>query len=59
MLKLSDIKEPSILGFIFYKGGGTKLFHSYLDGHPEIYNIPGFPLLYFYPYRKIPIFPLF
>ena len=31
-------------------GGGTKLLQSYLDNHPEIYNIPAYPMLYFYPH---------
>ena len=31
-------------------GSGTKLFHSLLDSHPEIYMIPGYPLMYFYPF---------
>ncbi len=51
-LKFSDIKEPDLFALVFYKGGGTKLFHSYLDSHPEIYNIPAFPLLYFYPHWR-------
>jgi len=38
------------MGLIAYSGGGTKLFQSYLDGHPEVYNIPMYPLLYFYPH---------
>ncbi len=31
-------------------GSGTKLFQSLLDGHPRVMMIPGYPLMYFYPF---------
>jgi hypothetical protein len=37
---------------IFVNGGGTKLLQSYFDTHPEMYNIPGYPMVYFYPHWK-------
>ena len=30
--------------------GGTKIFQSYLDNHPGILMIPGYPLMYLYPH---------
>ena len=29
---------------------GSKAFQSYLDGHPEIYMVPAYPLTYLYPH---------
>lgn len=49
-LGFSDIKEPRVLCLIALNGGGSKLFQSYLDAHPEVYNIPAYPMLYFYPH---------
>ena len=36
-------------------GSGTKLFQSLLDSHPNVLMIPGYALMYFYPFweRKI------
>ena len=31
-------------------GSGTKLYQGFLDGHPQIYMIPGYPLMYLYPH---------
>ena len=33
-------------------GSGSKVFQSYLDGHPQIYMIPAYPLLYLYPHWR-------
>ena len=33
-------------------GIGTKPLQSFLDGHPKIITIPGYPLVYFYPHWK-------
>ena len=49
-LRISDVKEPKLLCLVVFTGGGTKLFQSYLDGHPDVYNIPAYPLIYFYPH---------
>ncbi len=48
--KFSDFKEPRVVCLITANGGGTKLLQSYLDSHPQLYNIPAYPLLYFYPH---------
>lgn len=45
-----SIKTPQMACLITANGGGTKLLQSYFDGHPEIYNIPAYPMLYFYPH---------
>ena len=31
-------------------GSGSKVFQAFLDGHPEILMIPGYPLMYLYPH---------
>lgn len=49
-IRFKDIKKPETIFCMFVlNGGGTKLYHSYLDGHPEIYHIPCYPLIYLYP----------
>ena len=52
---LSNIPELPIIGLSEGNGSGTKLFQSLLDGHTKILMIPGYPLMYFYPfwYRNI------
>ena len=50
-IRFKDIKKPGTIFCMFVlNGGGTKLYHSYLDGHPEIYHIPCYPLIYLYPH---------
>ena len=49
-LRFKDIPQPKMLCLILANGGGTKLFQSYLDNHSQLYNIPAYPLLYFYPH---------
>ena len=49
-LKFFNIPKPKIVALYSGNGSGTKLFQGYLDQHPEIYMIPGYPLLYFYPH---------
>ena len=35
-------------------GAGSKYFHTLIDGHQDIYGIPGYVIMYFYPHaRKI------
>tara|TARA_Y100001970_G_scaffold290297_2_gene423594 strand:+ start:7678 stop:9087 length:1410 start_codon:yes stop_codon:yes gene_type:complete len=29
-------------------GSGTKLYQGFIDGHPEVYMVPAYPLMYFY-----------
>ncbi len=31
-------------------GSGSKVYQAFLDGHPEILMIPGYPLMYLYPH---------
>jgi hypothetical protein len=31
-------------------GSGTKLCQGFLDGHPQIYMVPAYPLMYLYPH---------
>ena len=31
-------------------GSGTKLYQGFIDGHPEVYMIPAYPLMYLYPH---------
>lgn len=33
-------------------GSGTKLYQGFLDGHPQLYMIPAYPLMYFYPHWR-------
>ena len=47
---LSRFPEPRILALSEGNGSGTKLFQSLLDGHPGILMVPGYPLMYFYPF---------
>ena len=49
-LEFDEIPEPKMINFGTGNGSGSKLLQSYLDGHPEIYMIPGYQLLYFYPH---------
>ena len=47
--KFSDIKKPEkVVCLLTLSGAGTKLLHSYFDGHPALYSLPCYPLLYFY-----------
>ncbi|MCP4022093.1 MAG: sulfotransferase [Desulfobacteraceae bacterium] len=45
-----DIPEPRMVCFGTGNGSGSKLLQSFIDGHPQIYMIPGYQLLYFYPH---------
>lgn len=44
------ITESSVIGLFGGIGAGSKFFQSLLDYHPDIYMIPGYSLLYFYPH---------
>ncbi len=48
--KFDDIKEPLMVSLTADCGSGSKLYQSLLDGHPEIYMISGYSLMYFYPH---------
>jgi hypothetical protein len=49
-LSFASIKAPAMVCLITANGGGTKLLQSFLDSHPQIYNIPAYPMIYFYPH---------
>ena len=49
-IRFSEITEPRVVALVTANGGGTKLIQSFLDGHPQLYNIPAYPMLYFYPH---------
>ena len=46
----ADIPEPQVAVIYAGNGSGTKLFQSFLDGHPQIYMLPAYPLMYLYPH---------
>lgn len=48
--KFSDIQEPKMVALYTANGSGTKLYQGFLDGHPQIYMVPVYPLMYFYPH---------
>ncbi len=48
--KFEEIPEPRMVALCFGIGRGTKLYQGYLDGHPQMYMVPGYPLMYFYPH---------
>ena len=44
------IPEPRMVAIYEGNASGSKLYQSFLDGHPQIFMIPAYPLLYFYPH---------
>lgn len=44
--------DDEIIAFVVGNGAGSKYVHSLLDSHPEIYMMPGYSLMYFYPHFK-------
>ncbi len=44
--------DDELIAFVVGNGAGSKYIQSLLDGHPEIYMLPGYPLMYFYPHYK-------
>lgn len=48
--RFSDIPLPRMIALSEGIGSGTKVYQSFLDGHPDIFMIPGYPLMYFYPH---------
>ena len=55
--RLNKMKELPVLALTEGNGSGTKLFQSLMDGHPELLMIPGYPLMYFYPFWEHYIVP--
>jgi hypothetical protein len=50
MPRYRDIPEPRMVALYTANGSGTKLYQGFLDGHPQLYMIPAYPLMYFYPH---------
>jgi hypothetical protein len=48
--KFCEIPEPKMICFYVGNGAGSKPLQGYLDGHPELYMLPAYPLTYFYPH---------
>jgi len=48
--RFDDIREPRMIAFFAANGSGTKVCQGFLDGHPQIYMLPGYPLMYLYPH---------
>jgi hypothetical protein len=48
--RFDEIPEPRMVALYTANGSGTKLYQGFLDGHPQIYMIPAYPLMYFYPH---------
>src|SRR5688500_13560901 len=46
------IPAPKVVGLFVGNGVGSKLLQGYLDGAPDLYMIPAYPLIYFYPHWK-------
>ena len=44
------IENPQMIAISEGIGFVSKLFQSLLDSHPEVYMIPGYALMNFYPY---------
>lgn len=45
-----DIPEPRMACLMVGNGAASKPLQGYLDSHPELYMIPAYPLMYFYPH---------
>lgn len=50
--RLREIPEPRVVCLHAGHGSGSKAFQSFLDGHPQIYMIPAYPLVYLYPHWR-------
>jgi len=48
--RFQDITEPRMVCLYTGNGSGTKLFQGFLDDHPQILMVPGYPLMYLYPH---------
>jgi len=46
--RFADINEPRMVALYTANGSGTKLYQGFLDGHPEVYMVPAYPLMYLY-----------
>jgi hypothetical protein len=52
MKTINEVKKVQMIALSAGIGSGTKLFHSLLDGHPELIMLPGYQLMYFYPHMQ-------
>lgn len=50
--RFRDIPEPRMVALYTANGSGTKLYQGFLDGHPQIYMVPVYPLMYLYPHWR-------
>lgn len=50
--RLRDLAEPTVVGLFVGNGTGSKLLQGYLDGAPDLYMIPAYPLMYLYPHWR-------
>ena len=48
--EFSEIPEPQMAALYVGNGSTSKPFQSFLDGHPELYLVPAYPLIYLYPH---------
>ncbi|MGA1823336.1 MAG: hypothetical protein ACMUIP_01645 [bacterium] len=49
--RFDEIAQPTMVALVGDAGGsGSKVFQSFLDNHEEIFMIPAYPLMYFYPH---------
>ena len=48
--KLDDISTPEVVALFTISGSGSKFFQAYLNQYEQIYMIPAYPLVYFYPH---------
>lgn len=48
--RFRELPEPRMAALYTANGSGTKLYQGFLDGHPQIYMMPGYPLMYLYPH---------
>jgi hypothetical protein len=47
-----SIPTSHVVGLFVGNGVGSKLLQAYLDGSPDLYMLPAYPLIYFYPHWK-------
>ena len=45
-----EINEPKMVAIVHTSGSGSKVFQAFVDGHEEIFMVPAYPLMYFYPH---------
>lgn len=48
--RFDQISEPRMIALYTANGSGTKLYQGFLDGHPQLYMVPAYPLMYLYPH---------